>query len=203
MSGTFFGWPSPVRPIMQSDAAPVAVTSDQLSWVITSIEIGNLLSPIPAGYLMDAVGRRTCLMASAPLALAGWALMLFQPPSVWCLYAARVLHGCAMGIAYTVVPVYLGEMAGADIRGSLGLFHQGMNSSGILFVYACGWLTSYYTLAAIMSAVRTAVFLVSECVVPGRITAINRVKSLAAYDNVYILSDRVLHVEYCTLFIPR
>lgn len=154
MSGTFFGWPSPVTQVMRSRNPPFNMTSAQESWMVTCIEIGNLLLPLPAGVLMDTIGRRPCLMTSAPMALAGWALVRFTR-NVWYLYSARVLHGCAMAVAYTVAPVYLGEMAGADIRGALSLFFQGMNSSGILLVYVVGWAASYDALAVTMSAVTT------------------------------------------------
>lgn len=152
MSGTFFGWPSPVAQFLRSSQPPVNMTSAQESWMITCIEIGNLLLPLPAGYLMDVLGRRACLLTSAPLALAGWSLIRFTK-DVRCLYAARILHGSAMAVAYTVSPVYLGEIAGAHIRGSLGLFFQGMNSSGVLLVYVIGWMVPYNMLAVAMSVV--------------------------------------------------
>lgn len=158
MTGTFFGWPSPVAHIMRSQDKPLNMTSAEESWMVTCIEIGNLILPVPAGYLMDAIGRRACLMASVPPALIGWTLIRYTR-DVWCLYAARILHGCAMAITYTVTPVYLGEIAGVNIRGSLGLFFQGMNSSGVLFVYIVGWTTSYDTLAVAMGVVTSEIIL--------------------------------------------
>lgn len=152
MSGTFFGWPSPVTLIFRSERRPMNVTLEQESWMVTCIEIGNLLLPLPTGYLMDAVGRRFSLMVAVPLALTGWALIR-GTKAVWGLYVARILHGCAMAVAYTVAPVYLGEIAGNNIRGSLSLFFQGMNSSGVLLVYVVGWMVSYDMLAVAMSAV--------------------------------------------------
>lgn len=153
MAGTFFGWPSPVTQMMKhSIIPPINMTSSQESWMVTAIEIGNLIFPLPAGFLMDTFGRRLCLMASGPLALAGWALVVFTK-DVRCLYVARILHGCSMAIAFVISPVYVGEIAGNKIRGSLSVFFQGMNIMGLLLVYAVGWCSSYNTLALSMSVV--------------------------------------------------
>ncbi|VVC43178.1 Sugar transporter, conserved site,Major facilitator superfamily domain,Major facilitator, sugar [Cinara cedri] len=152
MSGSFFGWPSPVAQILRSERKPMNVTTYEESWMVTCIEIGNLLTPLPTGYLMDAVGRRASLIVSVPIAITGWALIRCTK-TVWGLYVARILHGCAMAVAYTVVPIYVGEIADDDKRGSLSLFFQGMISSGVLLVYVVGWMVSYDWLAVIMSAI--------------------------------------------------
>jgi len=78
------------------------------------------------------------------------------------VYAARLVQGAAVSIAWVVTPAYVGEMASARIRGALGLLVQLSYAAGMLFSYAAGWLFDDYaalTVAAVCATVASGALL--------------------------------------------
>ncbi|XP_060838737.1 solute carrier family 2, facilitated glucose transporter member 8-like isoform X2 [Rhopalosiphum padi] len=148
MAGTTLGWSSPMMEYTLKGTAPVHLTSDQESWMVTLIDVGNVLLSLPAGIMMDRIGRKLSVYLTVPITLAGWILILTarQP---WHLYVARFLHGSAMAISLIVSPSYVGEMASISVRGSLALVVELTYASGLLLSYVVGWLADYETLAIV------------------------------------------------------
>ncbi|XP_025208178.1 facilitated trehalose transporter Tret1-like [Melanaphis sacchari] len=148
MAGTTLGWSSPMMEYTLEGTAPVHLTSDQESWMVTLIDVGNVLLSLPAGIMMDRIGRKMSVYLTVPITLAGWLLILTarQP---WHLYVARFLHGSAMAISLIVSPSYVGEMASISVRGSLALVVELTYASGLLLSYVVGWIASYEVLAIV------------------------------------------------------
>lgn len=142
MAGTSFGWPSPVLEKLAGGQLPMNATNEQQSWMIALLELGNLLSPIPFGLLVDVVGRKPCLLMTGPLYIVSW-LMVLRGRTIGVLYCVRLLQGACIGVITTVAPVYIGEIAGDGIRGALSTFFNGMLNAGILYVYCVGPLVTY------------------------------------------------------------
>jgi SP family facilitated glucose transporter-like MFS transporter 8 len=142
MAGTSMGWPSPVLAKLASGQLTMSASNEQQSWMIALLELGNLLSPIPFGLLVDVLGRKPCLLMTGPLYIVSW-LMVLCSNTISVLYWVRLLQGACMGIITTVAPVYIGEIAGDGIRGALSTFFNGMLNAGILYVYCIGPLVSY------------------------------------------------------------
>lgn len=152
-AGSCIAWPSPVLKMMlHSDSPPFPLTAAECSWIVSLKNVGNILAPLPAGWLMGRAGRRTALLAAAAPFLVSWALVLVFEQAPY-LYMARVLGGLGVGVAFTVAPIYLGEIADTEVRGALGTLLQGMMYCGILLEYVVGPYVSYYTLAAVSAAV--------------------------------------------------
>lgn len=79
------------------------------------------------------------------------------------MYAARLVQGAAVSVAWVVTPAYVGEMASARIRGALGLLVQLSYAAGMLFSYAASWLFDDYaalTVAAVCATVASGALLV-------------------------------------------
>jgi len=76
MAGTTLGWSSPVMQYVSDGRSPVRLDADQESWMVTYIDVGNVALSIPAGVLMDRVGRKMCVYLTVPITLAGWILIL-------------------------------------------------------------------------------------------------------------------------------
>lgn len=142
MVGTSMGWPSPVLAKLASGQLTMLASNEQQSWMIALLELGNLLSPIPFGLLVDVLGRKPCLLMTGPLYIVSWLMVLFSK-RIGVLYWVRLLQGACMGIITTVAPIYIGEIAGDGIRGALSTFFNGMLNAGILYVYCIGPLVSY------------------------------------------------------------
>lgn len=71
----------------------------------------------------------------------------------------HVVSGIGKGVAFTVVPMYLGEIAGVQVRGAVSTIFTGLLYSGILFEYCVGPFVSYNTLNVISGTIPIWFFL--------------------------------------------
>ncbi|XP_022164816.1 facilitated trehalose transporter Tret1-like [Myzus persicae] len=164
ISGMWLGWPSSVVEKFVKHETDFNATMDELSWIVATMDLGNVISPLVAGHLMDFMGRKPSTVVLGPLFIVSWALTLFIP-TTWALYTARLLAGMGKGMSYTVVPVYLGEIASPAIRGALGSVFCLQLHFGFLMEAIIGPLVSYRTLNTI-SAVVPFLFLVAAIWMP-------------------------------------
>ncbi|PSK89685.1 sugar porter (SP) family MFS transporter [Murinocardiopsis flavida] len=106
--------------------------------VVSSILVGAMVGALSSGSLSDRFGRRPLLIAAALLFAIG-SVAAAAAPSAALLVAARVVLGLAVGMASTLVPVYISEMAAAGRRGRLVAVNQLMITIGIVLAYAANY----------------------------------------------------------------
>lgn len=136
----------------------MSMNSEQVSWAVALLDFGNVISPIPSGYITNYLGRKRILVILSFLLFASWLLTIFgTTPSS--LYAARFIVGICKGLAFTVVPIYLGEIAGTTVRGGVGTIFCSMMNYGILFELCIAPLVTYETLNIICSPFPVLFFL--------------------------------------------
>lgn len=98
-----------------------------------------------AAFIVDRLGRKTSLLVGGvPLSLSFILIIIAWDPYV--LYAARGIGGIGQGIAYVICPMYIGEIADKEIRGTLGSFIKLMVTFGELYAHAIGPFVSYQLL---------------------------------------------------------
>ncbi|XP_054278775.1 facilitated trehalose transporter Tret1-like [Macrosteles quadrilineatus] len=146
--GEYFGWPSPTLPKFSEPDAPFQITHDDITMMVSLLYLGNILSPIPTGYIMDRFGRKKSLIFCSIFPILSWILIVFAKSPIY-LCISRLLAGIWVGIITTVAPMYTAEIASPKIRGALGNMFSFMTYLGTLFVYAIGPYVSFYTLAII------------------------------------------------------
>ncbi|XP_055630207.1 facilitated trehalose transporter Tret1-like [Toxorhynchites rutilus septentrionalis] len=140
------GWSSPAIPALKQDDSPVPITANQGSWIVSILSIGSLFGPIITGLAVDRYGpKRTLLLSVIPLAI-GWVIIVFAS-NVHIIYAARFLHGISYGTAYSVTPIYLGEISSNAIRGSTGVLITVMAKFAFLLEYSIGPYVDFRSLA--------------------------------------------------------
>ncbi|KAG6385841.1 hypothetical protein SASPL_154722 [Salvia splendens] len=101
--------------------------------VATSL-IGATVITTFSGPVADWLGRRPMLIISSVLYfLSG--LVMFWAPNVYMLLLARLLDGFGIGLAVTLVPVYISETAPPEIRGFLNTLPQFTGSAGMFLSY--------------------------------------------------------------------
>lgn len=156
--GNWIAWPSTaVKNIIQGNTK-MSMNSEQVSWAVALLDFGNVISPIPSGYITNYLGRKRILVILSFLLFASWLLTIFgTTPSS--LYAARFIVGICKGLAFTVVPIYLGEIAGTTVRGGVGTIFCSMMNYGILFELCIAPLVTYETLSIICSPFPVLFFL--------------------------------------------
>ncbi|KAL5242798.1 hypothetical protein ACI65C_010208 [Semiaphis heraclei] len=140
--GIILGWTSPIMEELLGPDSPIPMTVDESSWFVSVIDWGLILGSLPFGVLADRWGRKPSLQIIGPMALATWVALLYVD-SFQGLLAVRFTQGLLAAGAYTVLPVYAGEIAGPKIRGALGTMFQIMMYVGILYVYAAGMYLDY------------------------------------------------------------
>ncbi|KAL3621557.1 Monosaccharide-sensing protein 2 [Castilleja foliolosa] len=96
--------------------------------------IGATLVTTCSGTISDKIGRRPMLVMSSTFYFVGGLIMLWSP-SVHVLLAARLLDGLGIGLAVTLVPLYISETAPSEIRGSLNTLPQFTSNSGSFLAY--------------------------------------------------------------------
>ncbi|KAG8637369.1 hypothetical protein MANES_15G114800v8 [Manihot esculenta] len=96
--------------------------------------IGATLITTCSGAISDWLGRRPMLIISSALyCLSG--VVMFWSPNVYVLLLARLLDGFGIGLAVTLVPVYISETAPPEIRGLLNTLPQFTGSGGMFMSY--------------------------------------------------------------------
>lgn len=149
--GTVFGWTttSLSRLMSKNSDAPMRITEDESSWIVSLTVIGSMIGPFLGAYLADKYGRKKSLLLSSAFYIAGWTIVFFAT-SVSALYVARVILGIGVGISYTTNPMYVSEVADVNIRGALGTLIAVNVFTGSLFTCSIGPWISYRTLVAIL-----------------------------------------------------
>ncbi|XP_053616284.1 facilitated trehalose transporter Tret1-like [Plodia interpunctella] len=151
-AGTTVGWTSPTLPILLAENSPIHTTADQSSWIVSIMILCSAASPIPAAYLADRIGtKKTLLLAAIPY-IIGWILVMLAG-NVPTIYVSRLISGIGYGIAYTTAPMYLGEIASDEVRGSMATLITVMSKFGILSQYCIGPYVSMMGLASFNIAI--------------------------------------------------
>lgn len=136
-AGTLLGWTSPAQNRLIGGEYGFPVSTAAFSWIGSAMTLGAAFICIPIGFLINMIGRKlTMLLLVLPFTL-GWALLIWAQ-NVEMMYAARFILGISGGAFCVTAPMYTGEIAQKDIRGTLGSFFQLMITAGILFIYAIG-----------------------------------------------------------------
>ncbi len=117
---------------------------------VSSALIGCIIGGAISGLISNRLGRKKSLLLAAILFFisalgSGYPEILFFEkgvPSMGLLYMFniyRIIGGIGVGLASAVCPMYIGEIAPADIRGRLVSFNQFAIIFGMLVVYFVNW----------------------------------------------------------------
>jgi sugar porter (SP) family MFS transporter len=117
----------------------VLTLPSQQGWAMSCALIGCLLGALASGALSERYGRKRPLILAAVIfclssigtAMAGH----FQVFVFW-----RILGGFAIGLASSLSPVYIAELAPAHLRGKLVSLNQLTIVCGILLAQVVNWL---------------------------------------------------------------
>ena len=134
---TFLGKPLP------QDTSSIKDTVDAVKgFVIASALIGCIIGGALAGFISKSLGRKNGLIIAAIAfflsAIGAWkpeAFNVFGTLDVYSFVVYRVIGGIGVGIASMISPMYIAEIAPANIRGKLVSFNQFAIIFGMLVIY--------------------------------------------------------------------
>ncbi|MFD3002339.1 D-xylose transporter XylE [Pontibacter toksunensis] len=155
LGGLLFGYDTAVISGAERSVQLYLVDSLGLStWVhgatISSALIGCIIGGAISGVFASGIGRKKTLILAAILFFisalgSGYPEFLFfneGEPTMGLLYMFnfyRIIGGIGVGLASAVVPVYIGEIAPANMRGRLVSLNQFAIIFGMLVVYFVNW----------------------------------------------------------------
>lgn len=155
LGGLLFGYDTAVISGAEKSIQAYLIDSQGLSSFIhgattSSALIGCIIGGAISGLLSSRFGRKRSLMIAAILFFvsalgSGYPEFLFfvkGEPSINLLLMFnfyRVIGGIGVGLASAISPVYIGEIAPADIRGRLVSINQFAIIFGMLVVYFVNW----------------------------------------------------------------
>ena len=99
------------------------LTKIQLGWSVSSLALTATFAMMVAGPISDRIGRRPVLKIAAVL-FAISAVASAVAPDFLTLVLARMLGGLGVGAALIIAPMYIAEIAPAEIRGRMVSFNQ-------------------------------------------------------------------------------
>ena len=111
----------------------------ELGWAVASLTLTATLAMMLSGPLSDRLGRRPVLTLAAVL-FAVSAVASALAPNFATLVIARMVGGLGVGAALIIAPMYIAEIAPADVRGRMVSFNQLNIVVGISAAYFCNYL---------------------------------------------------------------
>ncbi len=140
MGGLLFGWDWVVvggaKPFFQRY---FQLTSEaQIGWANSCALIGCLIGALVAGGLSDKLGRKKLLIIAA-LIFAVTSIGNALADNFTIFIAWRIFGGVAIGLASSLSPMYIAEIAPAQIRGKLVAINQLTVVVGILLAQYINW----------------------------------------------------------------
>ncbi|HBK33273.1 MAG TPA: D-xylose transporter XylE [Porphyromonadaceae bacterium] len=129
---------------------PLGLSSLIHGATVSSALIGCIIGGIISGVFSNKFGRKKTLLIAAALFFisalgSGYPEALFftrgEPTMglLWMFNFYRIIGGIGVGLASAVSPMYISEIAPADIRGRLVSFNQFAIIFGMLVVYFVNW----------------------------------------------------------------
>ena len=109
--------------------------------VVSSVLAGAVLGSVLGGALSDRFGRRKMIILSGIIFTAS-AIGTALAPTVSWLIAGRTVSGVAIGIASFISPMYIAELAPAQVRGALVAVNMLAITTGIVVAYLVDYALS-------------------------------------------------------------
>lgn len=116
----------------------IADSAHLQGWAVSVAIIGCMLGAVAAGSLSERYGRKKLLILASVLftlsALGTGLADLFTPFVIY-----RFIGGVGIGLASTISPMYIAEVAPAHLRGRLVALNQLTIVAGILLAQVANW----------------------------------------------------------------
>jgi sugar porter (SP) family MFS transporter len=156
-------WTSPIFPKLYSNDSEVnpfdkPITTDEDSWIGSLINIGAMIGPFPYGFIGEKYGRKIGLLAISIPHIIAYLTLAFSR-TVYLYYFARLLGGIAIGGGYTLLPMYLAEVAEDSNRGMISATLNIFWTFGNLIPYVIGPYTSIVWFNVILACLPTSFFI--------------------------------------------
>lgn len=122
--------------VLQRSGSPINPSHLRSYWslIVAIFAIGGMIGGLSAGAWADFFGRKRGMILNNAIGIVGSLLIGFSKmgSSFEMIIVGRVILGFNCGLTTCLTPMYLSEIAPANIRGALGVVHQLAITIGIL-----------------------------------------------------------------------
>lgn len=132
--------------VTMKNMSDLVLDNSDISWVVSIMSVGGCFGSAIGGPLIDYFGRRGTILAIGFPFVAAY-LLIASADRVSMIVMGRFVAGLCVGINSTAIPVFLGEILDANIRGTLGIFPTAMGNLGILVALFAGSYLNWRELA--------------------------------------------------------
>ncbi|KAG5880029.1 hypothetical protein JTB14_034838 [Gonioctena quinquepunctata] len=150
--GMTMGWTAPMTPYFTSEKSHIKMSLEEVESMETYLLVGCLLALPATIYSVDTFGRKRSLILSCALLIMSW-MVIIVAPRVGYIYAARAFQGAGINMAFVAAPMYVGEIAQTNYRGSLASMTLLMIIAGFLLVYSIVPFAPYYASPVVAMAI--------------------------------------------------
>lgn len=112
--GTTITWTSPTIPYLQSPNPILVINDEQSSYITSSTITGQIFGPLLSGLLTAYIGRKWSLYVVVCMFVVQW-IFLGLALNVDSLCYARLIGGAATGFSFSILPMYVAEIAEVSI----------------------------------------------------------------------------------------
>jgi sugar porter (SP) family MFS transporter len=116
-----------------------ALATREQAFTISVVLIGCIAGSAVAGTVADRIGRRWTLLVAGVVFFAGALVSAFTPNEDVLLFG-RFVVGIGIGFSSVVAPLYISEVAPANVRGALVSLYQFAITLGILAAYVVDYV---------------------------------------------------------------
>ena len=154
LGGFLFGFDASVISGVVGFITPQFELTDlQIGWVVSSPSFAAMFAMLFSGTASDYFGRRRILILAALLYTVS-AFFSAIAPSYEVLVIARMIGGLGFGAALVLAPIYIAEIAPAEIRGKLVSVQQ--------FNIVIGFSVSYFSNYLLLDSMEAGVGFLTE-----------------------------------------
>ncbi|XP_078032540.1 facilitated trehalose transporter Tret1-like [Augochlora pura] len=134
--GCGIGWSAPCVELLSETGSHKQIAIDLVASIFP---LGAALGVSLLPFVVDKIGRKWTMMCLVPPFIVGWILISSSINMLPLMIIGRLLTGACGGMTTVVAPMYTGEIAEKEIRGTLGVFFQLFLVTGVLYAYCCGY----------------------------------------------------------------
>lgn len=114
------------------------MTREEASYIAIIAALGNFCGGPISAILVETIGRKYSIILIAFPQFVSFTLIYFSYMNLFYLYVARFSGGLSEGATFTIMAMYIGEIAEPHIRGTLGSFLSLTLRVGMLLINIIG-----------------------------------------------------------------
>ncbi|KAK9453400.1 general substrate transporter [Dipodascopsis uninucleata] len=120
----------------------IYLDSDFKGWFVSTFLLAAWFGSLLNGQFTDRLGRKRSMMLSVVIFVVGSSLQA-AGINLAMIFCGRAIAGVSVGMLTMVVPLYMAEIAPAEIRGGLVVLQQLSITAGILISYWIDYAANY------------------------------------------------------------